>query len=217
MTGWWWLLWVLGYGVLIFFLWHTPVLYPFKLITIYVHEASHAMAGWLTGATVDGIEVNVDQGGVAHLRGGSMWVILPAGYLGSSFFGAALILLGSQPALAKIASVLLGAAMVILLYWANNWLTRGLTLLFVGLIGVLWWLQEGAFLPHFVLFVGTMSALYAVYDIYDDTIRRTVKQSDAYKMSEMTGIPSIVWGVLWMLFSMALLAGVLYLGMRLRG
>jgi hypothetical protein len=200
--------------VVIFALWHTPVLFPFKLITIYVHEAAHALAGWLTGAKVEGIEVHAEEGGVTHLRGGSMWLILPAGYLGSSVFGGVLLLLGTRAGLAKWTALGLAGVMVFLLAWATNWLTRFLTLGFVGLIGVLWWLQEGAFLPYLVLFVGTMSAMYAVYDIFDDTIRRTVPQSDAYKMSQLTGIPSVVWGGLWMLFSLGMLVGVLYLGIR---
>ena len=57
-----------------------------------------------------------------------MWLILPAGYLGSSVFGSLLILLGSSVLRSKIAAVLLVLGMLIALWWAKNWLTRGLTL-----------------------------------------------------------------------------------------
>lgn len=208
---------VLGYGVLIFFLWHTPVLYPFKLITVYIHEMGHALAGLVTGAKIDGIEVNPDEGGVCHLRGGNMWLILPAGYLGSSIVGSLLILLGTGLFLSKIAAVLLAIGLLFALWWAKNWLSRGLTLAFFVVLGFLWWFKGGVGLPYLISFVGTMSALYAIYDIFDDTIRRNISSSDASKLAQMTGIPSIVWGVVWFLFSCGMLTGALYLGIRLQG
>lgn len=211
---------IIAYAVVIWALWRTPVLFPFKLLTIYIHELGHAAAGLATGAKIDGIEVHVNEGGVCHLRGGSMWLILPAGYLGSAIFGSALVLLGmlsiKAPIFAKIASGLVAVALIVSLWWAKSWLTRGVALGFVVLVGVLWWLKNGVGLPYFVNFIGTMSALYAIYDIYDDTIRRHVPESDASLMAKQTGIPSIVWGVIWCLFSCALLFGVVYLGVRLQ-
>jgi hypothetical protein len=65
-------------------LWRTPVLDPFKLITVFLHEASHATACKLTGGKVEGMEVKADEGGVTHTRGGYQWFILPAGCKDSS-------------------------------------------------------------------------------------------------------------------------------------
>lgn len=207
---------ILAYGVVIFALWRTPVLFPFKLITVYIHEMGHALAGVLTGAKIKGIEVNPDEGGVCHLEGGNMWLILPAGYLGSSVFGSLLILLGNDRFLSKIAAVILVLGMLLALWWAKNWLTRGLTLASIVVLILLGWLWKGAGLPYLISFVGTMSALYAIYDIYDDTIRRNIASSDASKLAEMTKIPSIVWGGLWFLFSCGMLIGALYLGVYLQ-
>jgi len=207
---------IAGYGVVTFALWRTPVLFPFKLITIYIHELGHALAGVLTGAKIQGIEVNANEGGACHLTGGNMWLILPAGYLGSSIFGSTLILLSIIPSTAKIAAVVVCVALALALWWAKNWLLRGLTIGFFVLIGLTWWFKEGVGLRYLIGFLGTMSALYAVYDIYDDTIRREIKHSDASYMAEKTGIPSIVWGILWCLFSCVLLSGAVYMGMRLK-
>lgn len=206
---------ILGYGVIIFFLWHTPVLFPFKLITVYIHEMGHALAGLATGGKVKGIEVNPDEGGVCHLAGGSMWLVLPAGYLGSSIVGAALILLGTSLFLSKIAAVLLIVGLLFALWWAKNWLSRGLTLGSMVLLVLLWWLKNGVGLPYLISFVGTMSSMYAIFDIYDDTIRRNVPSSDASRMAEMTGLPSLLWGIIWFVFSVGMLTGALYLGVRI--
>ena len=192
-------------------------MYPFKLITIYIHEMGHALAGIATGGKFEGIEVHPNEGGVCHLRGGSMWLVLPAGYLGSSVAGAALILFSNSPLMAKIASVVLIAALLFSLPKAKSMLTVAISIGFSALLLGAWWLQKGVLLPYLIAFVGTMSSMYAIYDIYDDTIRRNVPESDASKMAKMTGIPAVAWGVIWFLFSCLLLAGVLYLSVRLKG
>jgi hypothetical protein len=205
---------IAGYGIVIWFLWHTPVLFPFKLVTIYIHELSHALAGWLTGGRVKGIAVHTNEGGVTLLEGGKMWLVLPAGYLGSAIFGSLLILMGTNPILSQIAAGLLIAALALAIWWANNWLTRLLTIAFMALTALLWWFKA-AWLPFLINFIGTMSALYAIYDIYDDTIRRSVPESDASLLAKHTGVPALVWGIIWCLFSIVLLFAAIYFGVKL--
>ncbi|KAK8327714.1 hypothetical protein V6Z12_A11G202100 [Gossypium hirsutum] len=90
------------FTVVILVLWRTVLLLPFKLITVFLHEASHAIACKLT--CVEGIKVHADEGGVTQTRGGIYWVILPAGYLGSSLWGMALILASTNLLTARIAA-----------------------------------------------------------------------------------------------------------------
>jgi uncharacterized membrane protein len=54
----------------------------------------------------------------------------------------------------KVASVLLGLIMLLTLYWAKNWVARVSTVLFIGLIVALWFIQEAVGLRYFVLFMG---------------------------------------------------------------
>lgn len=99
------------YIVAIAILWHVPILekliYPFKLLTVGLHEMSHALAGVLTCATVEKITLDPQEGGSTRMRGGipavssysvlekalanCLKITLPAGYLGSSFIGACLV------------------------------------------------------------------------------------------------------------------------------
>ncbi|GMQ11326.1 hypothetical protein CsSME_00053990 [Camellia sinensis var. sinensis] len=65
--------------VVILALWRTILLLPFKLVTVFLHEASHAIACKLTCGHVEAIQVNADEGGFTQTRGGVYWVILPAG------------------------------------------------------------------------------------------------------------------------------------------
>ncbi|BBG99532.1 hypothetical protein Prudu_009251 [Prunus dulcis] len=47
----------------------TIILTPFKLITVFLHEASHAIACILTCGKVEGIQVHANEGGVTQTRG----------------------------------------------------------------------------------------------------------------------------------------------------
>jgi hypothetical protein len=56
--------------------------------------------------------------------------------------------------------------------------------------------------------IGATSALYAVWDVASDVLLRHSSQSDAAGLAQLTGIPAIVWGVLWIGLSLSLLAYV---------
>ncbi|TQD85280.1 hypothetical protein C1H46_029199 [Malus baccata] len=114
------------FTVVILALWRTILLTPFKLVTVFLHEASHAIACILTYGKVEGTQVHADEGGVTQTRGGIYWLILPAGYLGSSFWGLALILASTNLLTARIAAGCFGVALLVVLLMAKNWTLRGL-------------------------------------------------------------------------------------------
>lgn len=76
-------------------LWNVPylklIIYPFKLLTVAFHEFSHAIVGLITGAKIVSVKLDPNEGGATVMKGGISWLSLPAGYLGSSFIGAAMI------------------------------------------------------------------------------------------------------------------------------
>ncbi|XP_065635455.1 uncharacterized protein LOC111999541 isoform X3 [Quercus suber] len=130
------------FTVVILALWRTVLLTPFKLITVFLHEASHAVACILTCGRVEGIQVHANEGGVTQTRGGIYWVILPAGYLGSSFWGMALILASTNILTARIAAGCLILALLVVLFIAKNWTLRGLCIGFIIFLAIIWLLQE---------------------------------------------------------------------------
>ncbi|TMW88136.1 uncharacterized protein [Solanum lycopersicum] len=208
------------YTVFIFILWRTFIITPFKLITVFLHEVSHAIACKLTCGEVVGIKVHANEGGVTQTRGGLSWVILPAGYLGSSFWGMVLILASTNVLSAMIAAGCFIAALLIVLCLAKNWTLRGLCIGFIIFIGGIWALQiqtEVRMLRYVILFIGVMNSLFSVYDIYDDLISRRVNTSDAEKFAELCPCccAGPFWGVLWGMISFAFLFGAMYLGLAL--
>ncbi|KAH9778732.1 hypothetical protein KPL71_007442 [Citrus sinensis] len=115
-------------------LWRTILLKPFKLVTVFLHEASHAIACKLTCGKVEGSQVHADEGGTTQTRGGVYWFILPAGcmdlaslifmpkILRSSFIflGMLLILASTTLLTARIAAGCLVAALLVVLLVAKN-------------------------------------------------------------------------------------------------
>ncbi|KAH8100227.1 peptidase M50B-like-domain-containing protein [Cristinia sonorae] len=207
------------YIIAIAILWHVPylsfVIYPFKLLTVGFHEMSHALMGVLTCARIHSIELDPDEGGATRMSGGVPWLTLPAGYLGSSLIGAALIACGFNTNASKIATLCLAAFFLFTLWWARrNWLTWVLILGMSGLIVLFWFVADSVALRFFVLFIGVMSCMYVLWDVIDDTIARKVNGSDAYAFSEICGCcPSQVWGVIWLIIAFCFFAAGIIVGL----
>ncbi|KAJ1985215.1 hypothetical protein H4R34_000174 [Dimargaris verticillata] len=72
-----------GYIAGILILWNLPyvkvILYPFKLFTVALHEFCHAAVGCCTGAKIESITVNPDEGGLTKMllyASRSLWDIV---------------------------------------------------------------------------------------------------------------------------------------------
>nr|GMC47219.1 uncharacterized protein LOC109172144 [Ipomoea batatas] len=146
--------------VVILALWRTVLLLPFKLVTVFIHEASHAIACKLTCGHVEGIQIHADEGGSTETRGGVYWFILPAGYLGSSFWGMVLVLASTNLLTARVAAGCLAVTLLVVLCVAKNWTLRGLCIGLILFLAVIWILQETTkirILRYIILFIGKIS------------------------------------------------------------
>ncbi|KAI9243904.1 peptidase M50B-like-domain-containing protein [Phascolomyces articulosus] len=208
---------IAGYTAAILLLWNMPIakilLAPFKLLTVGLHEFCHAFVGCLTCARIESIEIDPDEGGATQMIGGNAMCTLPAGYLGSSLIGAILVMCGFNIFASKVASIFLGTCLLFTLWWAKNWLTRGIGIAFIGVMLLLWYIAHGAGLKYFVLFMGVMSCLYCLWDILDDLVFRKAYGSDATKFAELYGLSSRTWGVIWFFVSVVFFAGGILVGL----
>ncbi|KUI72792.1 hypothetical protein VM1G_08308 [Cytospora mali] len=206
---------IAAYVVGIAILWNIPyvryVLWPFKMLVIAFHEFGHAFACKLTGGKVESISLDPREGGVTHMRGGKGAITLPAGYLGSSLVGALLIFCGFDIVASKVASFVVGACFLLIIWWGRrDWLTIGTVLLCVGLMVACWFIAKAEALRYFILFIGVMSSLYSAWDICDDLIFRKVNSSDASQFAKRYGGSSQCWGVVWSIISVCfMVAGIL--------
>lgn len=200
-----------AFFVALWYLWYTPVVYPLKIFVVLLHEVSHAVALLATGGSVDAITLDPAQGGLTTGRGGIPFVALSAGYLGSLLLGA-LLVESSHVRRVRPGTVLMVVGGMVLaltaLYIRNGFglvfgLAFGATLVWSGRA------LPGTWSSRLLMALGLTSCLYAVLDIKSDILDRPELQSDAAMLAELTGIPTTLWGILWIAIALVVCALVL--------
>ncbi len=198
--------------LVISFLWGTLVLYPLKIFVVFMHEVSHGLAAYLTGGSIVEIQINSQQGGHALTRGGNTFMILTAGYLGSLIWGGIILLMAARTHFDKAISVLIGIGMVgITIGFGSDMFTY---IFGVGFGVVL--ITFGLFLPEvandwFLRVIGITSCLYAILDIKSDILDRSHLRSDARMLAELTHLPTLFWGIVWIVIAIGLTLWFLYI------
>jgi hypothetical protein len=115
------------------------ITYPFLIFSTFIHETAHAMAAVLTGGDVESLTVRMDGSGVTYTRGGFRFLISSAGYVGTTLFGALLLILSGRER--NVRQVLIGAALFVLMITAlfvgqaNNLIVLGLIAAIATLFG----------------------------------------------------------------------------------
>ncbi|MBI5508478.1 MAG: M50 family metallopeptidase [Deltaproteobacteria bacterium] len=196
-----------GLTAAVVLLWGTPVVYPLKILVVLFHEMSHGLAAVLTGGRIVEIQVVAQEGGLALSEGGSRFVTLSAGYLGSLLFGGVILVLASRTradrALALLLGVVLAAVTLLLVRPILGFGFAFGALCAVALI-VSGWKLPAAVNDLLLRVVGLTSCLYAVLDIKSDVLDRPQLQSDAAMLAALTGLPTRFWGALWIVVALGL-------------
>jgi len=189
--------------------WHSLLLFPLRILVVLFHELGHACVALITGGEVLEIGLSANEGGYCITRGGSRFLVLNGGYLGSLAAGVAILALSR----ARRASRGLVFSLGVLVLLATLFFLRplvsfgflygalaGAGLLVLGLkapAGVNWGLLR---------LVGLFSVLYALLDVRDDVFRGGEGVvSDATMLAELTHLPAAFWGIAWVLAGLAAL------------
>ncbi len=190
--------------------WHSPLLYPLRILVVLFHELGHALVAVATGGEVVEIALGSNEGGHCITRGGFHFLILNGGYLGSLVAGLVILALSrgrkaSRGLVTTLGILVLGVTVTLVRpvigFGFGYGLLTGLGLMALGVkapVAVNWW---------FLRLVGVFSVLYALLDVRDDVFRNAdyVGSSDATMLADMTHIPAFVWGGGWILLGVALL------------
>ena len=190
-----------GIILVVLFFWNTGLLYPLKILTVFFHELSHALAALVTGGKVLEIVLDPQEGGHCLIAGGNEFLVVSAGYLGSLICGGVILAAAANSRQDKYLMVALGTILVaVALTWIRPFFSFGFIFCII-LGGIL--AASGKYLSAKIndwalRTVGLTSCLYAILDVKDDTIDRTLVHSDAGALEKITGMPSLFWGYFWM-------------------
>lgn len=184
-------------------LWMTPILLPLRLLVVFFHEFSHAVATWLTGGHVISLTISPLEGGEVVSAGGNRFITLSAGYLGSLLCGVLLFLIALKTNVDRIAMAALGGlTLVIMALYVRTPFALGFCLL-TGVSMLLSARYLSILINDLGLrIIGLSSMIYAPLDIVSDTISRAHLNSDARMLATEFGGTTVFWGGLWLLLSL---------------
>jgi len=201
------------------------VVYPLQLFATFIHEAGHAIAAILTGNSVSSLTVSPDTSGMVWATGTGLsgLLIASAGYLSTTAFGVILIVWIRYGRSAKL-GLLLSAGLIALITALFGLLLpivnffEGVTILSVGftvlsgfvlsaaLVAVAW-LASAKWASFALAFLAVQCLLNAFFSMRDLFVASTflAQHTDAGTMAASTGIPAIIWILIWFVISVILM------------
>lgn len=188
------------------------VTYPLRLLVTFIHEGSHALAALLTGGIPHSMAIQPDGSGVTMTSGGWGIIISSAGYLGATFYGAALIAALRRGVPGRTLLLITGAIVGLM----TLLLTRNLFGFFWGGLLCAGLVVAGRKLSSEAAawgagFIGVQCILNALFDLrtlFDLTVHGS-GMNDAANIAHMTWIPAPLWAGLWIVTAFVMLAFVL--------
>ncbi|ATG42541.1 Peptidase M50B-like protein [Phaeobacter piscinae] len=201
-------------SLVIVLLWSTPAVLPLRILTVFLHETSHAIVTLATGGEVLNLTIDPYEGGSVTARGGNRLLMLSAGYTGSLLIGAALLVIALRTDWDREILALFGALTLLV---AAIYVRDLFALVFTLTTGVLM-LATARYLSLAVndlilRIIGISSMIYAPLDIWDDTLARSYLRSDARMMAEEIGGTTVIWGGLWLVISLTVIGVTLRYGL----
>jgi hypothetical protein len=203
------------------------IVYPLQLFATFIHEGGHVFATVLTGNSVQSLTVSPDTSGAVWSQG-SGWLsqlfISSAGYLGTTAFGAGLLAWmrwGFSSRLGLLISAgIVGILTVVFGFFAPIWnmlatVTFG-SVVFTVIAGAVLTAGLGAvalyatpkwvnFAFGFLAVQCLLNAVFSLLDLFFISAF-TGAHSDAANMAAATGLPGIVWVVIWMVISIVMIS-----------
>ena len=200
--------------VIVFALWQTPAMTPLKILVVFLHEASHAIAVRVTGGDIISFSISQNQGGEVWARGGSRFIMLSAGYLGSLLIGVALLIAALRTKADRKIMAALGVVMLLItVFYIRSTFAMAFTVGMGGAMLLLAWKFGHAINDLCLRIIGLSSMFYVPYDIVSDTILRSNLQSDARMLAEEFGGTTILWGCIWFAISLVVIGLCLRYGL----
>jgi len=223
-----------GLSIALWFIPYADILsYPFRIFVTFIHEGGHALAALVMGNSVQSLSVALNASGETYTTKGGMFsqmLVSSAGYLGAMAFGSLLLVLIRKAVAAR--TVLAGCALLILILTtvfglinpmvSGSWgsLTGIPFTFFAGLVLAIGLFGVARFASARVAtFVVSLLAVQCVLNALLDL--KTVfflsspfgasVPNDAANMAAATGIPAVIWTIIWIATAFGILIAALRL------
>ncbi|HRK21336.1 MAG TPA: M50 family metallopeptidase [Fimbriimonadaceae bacterium] len=192
-------------------LWAIPgasmILLPLEYLNTHIHELCHALAALATGGTPWYIHVYADGSGATPVTGGSGIALATSGYVGAAVVGGIMLVLAHTQKGAR-ASLWMAAGFltISMVLWVRGDLVGILSGIFwIALLGVMAKGLKGDGLLFAAQFLGIQQCLRSVQSLYVLLHINATSNShnDAEIAEQVTGIPSLLWALLWCAISVA--------------
>lgn len=197
--------------------WNNIIIKPLKIFTVFLHELGHTLMAFSFGFGIEAFKVNFNESGyvIAKPKGFfSSVMIANGGYLGSVLFAVLILYLKRT----KLKKFILGFLAIIFLAVAIGYSGISLTLLFAAVFAsiviIVYMVNNEKLTDWLIDILGISSVAYAIYDTFVDTILMqffinnkmflfggSAPVTDAVRLAQMTHIPAIVWGIIWIAIS----------------
>jgi hypothetical protein len=215
-------------------LWNLPfggvLLYPFKLLATWLHEMSHGLLMLVTGNGLDRVVIYRDTSGLAHASDQAgptaLAFIAASGYMGTSLWGAVLLVLTPTARMARrallVSAGLLATSAILVIATPKNdhfglWAVGGMAAVFAAAAILLPARWRVAF-AHFIAAQSCVNALLDIRVLFrpEQIVNGVHTESDAHSMARATfGTTDQwalwFWAVVWLVWSLV----VFYVALRL--
>ena len=192
---------------------NTLLIYPIKLFVVMLHEMSHGLMALLFGGKILQIQIDSQIGGYCEYQiPDGFWgqfMTASAGYLGSLIGGILILLAAIKSVKDKYITLIIGLILLLLSYFvlqSGELFGTAITLGFALFMMLSFKYGHPLFHDLFLKFIGITSCVYVIIDIKEDILFPLTNQvSDAQQIAILTGIPSRIVGIFWMLIALLLL------------
>lgn len=186
---------------------YIPVIHwPFGWVETFFHEISHGLMAIATGGDIGRIELHLRGSGLCYTAGGVRFLVSFSGYAGAVLWGAVLYLLvgTANQWMARVLVTLLGIMVTIVgLLWVRDLISFLILAVILGMIVAAYAVSRYSMTQLAIRFIALYVMLSAVRTPLYLIDGRGL--GDGHTLASLTGIPEIIWVLIWEAIALATL------------
>lgn len=206
--------------------WNQLVLQPLILFSLVFHKLGHALTAFISGYGYDAFKVifSTKSDIVIQPKGWfSSFMVLNGGYIGSLLFAGMVLLLKKTAAKRFIPGTLAIIYLLISISYPAFDSIIIYPVIFTSLIIIQYMIGNDSVNEFFIDVLGISILAYVIFDTFICTLLLTINKqfsiidnwkiypaNDIVGLSKLTNLPSLLWGVIWLVIAVFILNFVLH-------